>query len=161
MKKIGIIMGSKSDLPVVEKTINQLKEFGIPVVVRILSAHRTPDEVAEFARNARQTNIGVIIAAAGKAAALPGCIAGITTLPVIGLPIRSSFLDGLDSILSMIQMPPGVPVATVGTDAGLNAAILAAQILSVYDSEIEEKLNEYKQKMKSKVIADDNDINCL
>lgn len=159
MKKVGIIMGSKSDMPIVEKAIKRLEGFGIETEIRILSAHRTPNEVAAFAEGARQRGVGVIIAAAGKAAALPGCVAALTTLPVIGLPIKSSFLDGLDSVLSMLQMPPGIPVATVGTDAGDNAAILAAQIIGVYDEQTEEKLSLYKQQMKEKVLADDASIN--
>ena len=133
MKKVGIVMGSKSDMPVVEKVMKRLESLDTPYEVRILSAHRTPTEVAEYAESARSRGIGVIIAAAGKAAALPGALAACTTLPVVGLPIKSSFLDGLDSLISMSQMPPGIPVATVGTDAGDNAAILAVQILGVSD----------------------------
>lgn len=152
MKKVAIVMGSKSDMPVVEKALTQLESFGIEHEVHILSAHRTPDEVAEFARGARENNIAVIIAAAGKAAALPGAIAACTTLPVIGLPIKSSFLDGLDSLLSMTQMPSGVPVATVGTDAAQNAALLAAQIIGVYEPEAQTALENYKEQMREKVL---------
>ena len=152
MKKVAIVMGSKSDMPVVEKALTQLESFGIEHEVHILSAHRTPDEVAEFARGARENNIAVIIAAAGKAAALPGAIAACTTLPVIGLPIKSSFLDGLDSLLSMTQMPSGVPVATVGTDAAQNAALLAAQIIGVYEPEAQAALEGYKEQMREKVL---------
>lgn len=152
MKKVAIVMGSKSDMPVVEKGISRLESFGIGYEVHILSAHRTPDEVAEFARSARENDIAVIIAAAGKAAALPGAIAACTTLPVIGLPIKSSFLDGLDSLLSMTQMPSGVPVATVGTDAAENAAILAAQIMGVYENEAQQALEIYKKQMREKVL---------
>lgn len=159
MKKIGIIMGSKSDMPIVEKATKCLDGFGIEYTVRILSAHRTPDEVADFAKNARNNGYGAIIAAAGKAAALPGCVAACTTLPVIGLPIKSSFMDGLDSLLSIAQMPPGIPVATVGTDAAENAAILAAQILAVTDEDAQTALAAHRQKMKEKVLADDNNIN--
>lgn len=156
MKKIGIIMGSKSDLPIVEKTVSRLKSFGIKYEVRVLSAHRTPDEVSQFASSARENGFGAIIAAAGKAAALPGCVAACTTLPVIGLPIKSSFMDGLDSLLSISQMPPGIPVATVGTDAADNAAILAAQILAVEDKDVEAALFRHRQEMKEKVLADDS-----
>ena len=160
MKKIAIVMGSKSDMPVVEKATAVLDRLGISYVIRILSAHRTPDEVAEFARSARKQDIGAIIAAAGKAAALPGCIAACTTLPVIGLPIKSSFLDGLDSLISMTQMPSGVPVATVGTDAAQNAALLAAQILSVSDKDAETALEAYRAEMKKAVLdADKNTDN--
>ena len=159
MKKIAIVMGSKSDMPVVEKALKRLGDWGVPTVVRILSAHRTPDEVAEFAASARKDGVGAIIAAAGKAAALPGSLAACTTLPVIGLPIQSSFMDGLDSLLSMTQMPPGVPVATVGTNAADNAAILAVQILAVTDNEAEKVLDEYKRSMREKVLADDASVN--
>ena len=153
MKRVAIVMGSKSDMPVVEKATAQLEAFGIEHEIHILSAHRTPDEVAEFARGARDDNVGAIIAAAGKAAALPGAIAACTTLPVIGLPIKSSFLDGLDSLLSMTQMPSGVPVATVGTDAAQNAAILAAEIIGVSDEAVAQRLADYKREMREKVLA--------
>lgn len=159
MKKVGIVMGSKSDMPVVEKVMKRLESLDAPFEVRILSAHRTPAEVAEYAENARERNIGVIIAAAGKAAALPGALAACTTLPVIGLPIKSSFLDGLDSLISMSQMPPGIPVATVGTDAGDNAAILAVQILGVFDEGAQSALLKYKSQMKEKVLLDDAELN--
>ncbi len=159
MKKVAIVMGSKSDMPVVQKAVDRLSDWGIPTVVRILSAHRTPDEVSQFSASARENDIGVIIAAAGKAAALPGALAALTTLPVIGLPIQSSFMDGLDSLLSMTQMPPGVPVATVGTNASDNAAILAAQILGVYDEGIDKTLTEYKNTMRERVLKDDSELN--
>lgn len=159
MKKVAIVMGSKSDMPVVEKALKRLQDWGVPTVVRILSAHRTPDEVAEFAASARKEGFGAIIAAAGKAAALPGSLAACTTLPVIGLPIQSSFMDGLDSLLSMTQMPPGVPVATVGTNAADNAAILAVQILAVEDKDAEKVLDDYKRSMREKVLADDASVN--
>ena len=159
MKKIAIVMGSKSDMPIVEKALKRLSDWGVPTVVRILSAHRTPDEVAEFAASARKEGFGAIIAAAGKAAALPGSLAACTTLPVIGLPIQSSFMDGLDSLLSMTQMPPGVPVATVGTNAADNAAILAVQILAVEDKCAEKILDDYKRSMREKVLADDASVN--
>ena len=159
MKKVGIVMGSKSDMPVVEKVMKRLESLDTPYEVRILSAHRTPTEVAEYAESARSRGIGVIIAAAGKAAALPGALAACTTLPVIGLPIKSSFLDGLDSLISMSQMPPGIPVATVGTDAGDNAAILAVQILGVSDESAQASLEKYKSQMKEKVLCDDAELN--
>ncbi len=159
MKKVGIVMGSKSDMPVVEKVMKRLESLNAPYEVRILSAHRTPAEVAEYAESARSCGIGVIIAAAGKAAALPGALAACTTLPVIGLPIKSSFLDGLDSLISMSQMPPGIPVATVGTDAGDNAAILAVQILGVFDEDAQSSLEKYKSQMKEKVLCDDAELN--
>ncbi len=159
MKKVGIVMGSKSDMPVVEKVMKRLESLDTPYEVRILSAHRTPTEVAEYAESARSRGIGVIIAAAGKAAALPGALAACTTQPVIGLPIKSSFLDGLDSLISMSQMPPGIPVATVGTDAGDNAAILAVQILGVSDEGAQASLEKYKSQMKEKVLCDDAELN--
>lgn len=159
MKKVGIVMGSKSDMPVVEKVMKRLESLDTPYEVRILSAHRTPKEVAEYAESARSRGIGVIIAAAGKAAALPGALAACTTLPVVGLPIKSSFLDGLDSLISMSQMPPGIPVATVGTDAGDNAAILAVQILGVSDESAQASLEKYKSQMKEKVLCDDAELN--
>lgn len=159
MKKVGIVMGSKSDMPVVERVMKRLESLDTPYEVRILSAHRTPTEVAEYAESARSRGIGVIIAAAGKAAALPGALAACTTLPVVGLPIKSSFLDGLDSLISMSQMPPGIPVATVGTDAGDNAAILAVQILGVSDESAQASLEKYKSQMKEKVLCDDAELN--
>ena len=159
MKKVGIVMGSKSDMPVVEKVMKRLESLDTPYEVRILSAHRTPTEVAEYAESARSRGIGVIIAAAGKAAALPGALAACTTLPVVGLPIKSSFLDGLDSLISMSQMPPGIPVATVGTDAGDNAAILAVQILGVSDESAQASLEKYKSQMKEKALCDDAELN--
>ena len=159
MKKVGIVMGSKSDMPVVERVMKRLESLDTPYEVRILSAHRTPTEVAEYAESARSRGIGVIIAAAGKAAALPGALAACTTLPVVGLPIKSSFLDGLDSLISMSQMPPGIPVSTVGTDAGDNAAILAVQILGVSDESAQASLEKYKSQMKEKVLCDDAELN--
>ena len=159
MKKVGIVMGSKSDMPVVEKVMKRLESLDTPYEVRILSAHRTPTEVAEYAESARSRGIGVIIAAAGKAAALPGALAACTPLPVVGLPIKSSFLDGLDSLISMSQIPPGIPVATVGTDAGDNAAILAVQILGVSDESAQASLEKYKSQMKEKVLCDDAELN--
>ena len=140
MKKVGIIMGSDSDLPVVEKAITTLKEYGVPTEVHVYSAHRTPVEAKEFAANARANGFGALIAAAGKAAHLAGAIAANSTLPVIGIPVKSSTLDGLDALLSTVQMPSGIPVATVAIDGAANAALLAIQILAVSDEELAEKL---------------------
>ena len=144
--KAAVIMGSKSDMPVLEPTITTLKEYGVETVVKILSAHRTPGLAADFADNAKKEGIEVIICAAGKAAHLAGVMAGHTTLPVIGLPIKSSFMDGLDSLLSTVQMPSGIPVATVGVNAGENAALLAVQMLAVKYPQLDEKLEKHKKK---------------
>lgn len=141
MKKVGIIMGSDSDLPVVEQAITTLKSLQVPFEVHVFSAHRTPVEAKEFSANARANGFGVIIAAAGKAAHLAGAIAANTTLPVIGIPIKSSTLDGLDALLSTVQMPSGIPVATVAIDGAKNAALLAAQIISVEDGALAAKLD--------------------
>lgn len=142
MKKIAIVMGSDSDLPVVEKGINILKEYGVPFKVYILSAHRTPDEAKIFAETARSEGYGAIIAAAGKAAHLAGALAANTTLPVIGIPVKSSELDGLDALFSTVQMPSGIPVATVAINGAANAALLAVQILAVEDEILANKLKE-------------------
>lgn len=158
MKKIGIIMGSDSDLPVVEKAIVTLKEYGVPFSVNIFSAHRTPEQAKEFAINARENNYGVIIAAAGKAAHLAGAIAANTTLPVIGLPIKASTLDGLDALLSTVQMPAGIPVATVAIDGAVNAALLAIQILGVTDSSLSCKLSDARAEATQKIIDKNNEI---
>lgn len=158
MKKVAIIMGSDSDFPVVEKAINTLKEFEVAFEARVLSAHRTPEKTIEFALTAKEENFGVIIAAAGKAAHLAGVIAANTTLPVIGLPIKSSTLDGIDALLSTVQMPAGVPVATVAIDGAVNAALLSIQILSVYDDVLAEKLDNYRQKAKENVLEKDSII---
>ena len=158
MKKVAVIMGSDSDLPVVLGAINQLKVFNIPFEAHVISAHRTPYDAERFAKNARDNGFGVIIAAAGKAAHLGGVIAAYTTLPVIGLPIKSSTLDGLDSLLSIVQMPPGIPVATVAIGGAQNAAILAAQILGVSDEAIAEKLENYKSEMAEKVRSKDKEL---
>ncbi len=144
---VGIIMGSDSDLPIMEKAFAVLKDFEVPYEVKILSAHRTPDEHAEYAKTAVERGLKVIIAAAGMAAHLPGVTAGQTILPVIGVPIKSSFQDGLDSLLSIVQMPPGIPVATVAVNGAKNAALLAIQILAVADENLKNKFVEYKQKM--------------
>lgn len=153
--KIAFVMGSDSDLPVVEKGINMVKKFGVEVEVRVISAHRTPQAAEEFAKTAEERGVGVIIAAAGKAAHLGGVIAAYTTLPVIGLPIKSSTLDGLDSLLSIVQMPPGIPVATVAIDGAENAGILAVQMLALSDAELKGKLQAYKAEMAEKVAAKD------
>jgi 5-(carboxyamino)imidazole ribonucleotide mutase len=158
MKKVAVIMGSDSDLPVVAGAIRQLKDFGIPFEARVISAHRTPEIAEKFAKSARDNGFGVIIAAAGKAAHLAGVIAAYTTLPVIGLPIKSSTMDGLDSLLSIVQMPSGVPVATVAIGAADNAAILAAQILAVSDEELAARLNDFKEKMALTVMEKDKKL---
>lgn len=149
--KVSIIMGSTSDLPVMEKAAALLNEFQIPFEVNALSAHRTPKEVEKFATNAQAEGIQVIIAAAGMAAHLPGVIASMTTLPVIGVPINAS-LDGMDALLAIVQMPPGIPVATVGINGALNAAILAVQIMSVGNVELQKKLKVYKENLKKKMV---------
>ncbi len=153
--KVAFVMGSDSDLPVVEKGVKTVKDFGVEVEVRVISAHRTPYAAEEFARDAEKNGIGVIIAAAGKAAHLGGVIAAFTTLPVIGLPIKSSTLDGLDSLLSMVQMPPGIPVATVAIDGAENAGLLAVQMLALSSPELKEKLVLHKKTMAEKVAEKD------
>lgn len=154
-KKVALIMGSKSDLAVVKPAVTVLKSFGIEVEVHVISAHRTPDEAHDFAKNAKDSGIEVIICAAGKAAHLGGVIAAYTTLPVIGLPVKTDMMGGLDSLLSIVQMPSGIPVATVGVNGGENAGVLAAQILGIKYPDVAEKLLQYKQKMKEKINADD------
>lgn len=156
--KVAFVMGSDSDLPVVEKGIKAVKSFGVEVVVRVISAHRTPLMAETFAKNAEADGIGVIVAAAGKAAHLGGVIAAYTTLPVIGLPIKSSTLDGLDSLLSMVQMPSGIPVATVAIDGAENAGILAVQMLALANPELKEKLKAYKKQMAEKVAEKDAQV---
>lgn len=153
MKKVGIVMGSDSDLPVVEKAIQILKQFEAPFEVHVYSAHRTPEQAKEFSSSARENGFGVLIAAAGKAAHLAGAIAANTTLPVIGIPVQSSTLDGLDALLSTVQMPSGIPVATVAIDGAANAALLALQILSVSDTELAEKLDRSRKEASEKVLA--------
>lgn len=155
MLKAAILMGSKSDLAVVMPCYDTLKKLGIDVDMRIMSAHRSPDTVAAFATNAIANGYKVIIAAAGKAAHLAGVVAGHTTLPVIGIPIKSSTMDGLDSLLSVVQMPSGIPVATVAINGAENAAILAAQILAIGDSGLAAKLSAYKNELKQKTERDD------
>ena len=155
MKKVAIIMGSDSDLPVVEKAIDVLKQFEVPFTVRVLSAHRTPAEAKKFAESARSKGYGVVIAAAGKAAHLAGAFAANTTLPVIGIPVKSSTLDGLDALLSTVQMPTGMPVATVAIDGAANAALLAIQILAVEDAELAAKLDAARAEAAAKVLEKD------
>lgn len=158
MPKVVVIMGSGSDMPALEAAVNRLSAFGIEAVVRVLSAHRTPDAAADFAKNAAANGYDAIIAAAGKAAHLPGVLAAYTTLPVIGVPMKSSFMDGLDSLLSIVQMPTGVPVATVGVDGGENAAILAAEILALRYPWLSEKLEAFKAEMTRKVMEADEKL---
>ncbi len=158
MKKVAVIMGSASDLPVVEKAIETLDSYGIPYEVHVYSAHRTPVEAKEFSENARENGFGVIIAAAGKAAHLAGAIAANTTLPVIGIPVKSSTLDGLDALLSTVQMPAGIPVATVAIDGAANAAHLAAQIIAVDDKALAEKINEVRKKATDGVLQKNDEI---
>lgn len=156
--KVAIVMGSDSDYPVLEKCIKILKEFNVEVDVTVCSAHRTPDRAAEYARSAEEKGFNVIIAAAGKAAHLPGVLAAYTVLPVIGLPIQSSTLDGLDSLLSIVQMPSGIPVATVAINGSENAALLAIQIIGVKYPEMRSKMNQYKENMKVSVDEKDRKI---
>lgn len=158
MPKVALIMGSKSDAPSLTGCVQVLRSFGIEVEVHVASAHRTPEKVAAFAGHARENGFEVIIAAAGKAAHLAGVIAGHTTLPVIGIPIKSSLMDGLDSLLSTVQMPTGIPVATVAVGGGDNAAYLAAQMLSIKYPEIENRLGEHRSKMAEAIEADDAEI---
>lgn len=158
MKKVAVLMGSDSDLPVVEKAINTLKDFGVPTEVHVYSAHRTPEQVREFTSKARENGFGAIIAAAGKAAHLAGAIAAQTTLPVIGIPVKSSTLDGLDALLATVQMPSGMPVATVAIDGAENAALLAIQILAVTDETLAEKLNNKRVAGAEKVLAADANL---
>ena len=154
MKKVAIVMGSVSDMPVVEKAINTLKEFGVPHEVHVYSAHRTPQEAHDFSSNARENGFGVIIAAAGMAAHLAGSIAANTTLPVIGIPMKSStFTNGLDALLATVQMPSGIPVATVAVDGAVNAALLATQILAVSDEALAAKLADKRAADTRKVLA--------
>ena len=152
MKKVGIVMGSASDLPVVRRAADTLKEFGVPCEVHVYSAHRTPAEAGAFARAARGNGFGAIIAAAGMAAHLAGAIAANTTLPVIGIPLKSKALDGVDALLSTVQMPSGIPVATVAIDGAVNAALLAVQILAVEDQGLAAKLDEKRKRDAEKVL---------
>ena len=158
MKKVAVIMGSDSDFPVVKGALVQLKKFGVPYEARVMSAHRTPAAVEEFTKNAEKNGFGVIIAAAGKAAHLGGVIAAQTILPVIGLPIKSSFCDGLDSLLSIAQMPTGIPDAAVGVGASDNAGLLAVQMLALSDEELAKKLRDYKVEMAEGVMKKDKKL---
>ena len=153
MKKVGIIMGSDSDLPVVEKAVNMLKELGVPYEVHVYSAHRTPEEARDFSLNARKNGFGAIIAAAGMAAHLAGAIAANTTLPVIGIPIKSANLGGMEALLSTVQMPTGIPVATVAIDGAANAALLAAEMIAISDEELAAKLDAKRVTDTAKVLA--------
>ena len=158
LKKVAIIMGSDSDLPVLQKTIDTLVSFSVPYEVHIYSAHRTPQEVSTFISKAEENGFGVFIAAAGMAAHLAGAIAANTVLPVIGLPIKSAGLGGMDALLSTVQMPSGIPVATVAIDGGTNAAILAIEMLALSDSDLHEKLVQYRDKNKQTVLQKNADI---
>ena len=158
MKKIGIVMGSDSDLPIIVKATDTLKALDIPFEVHVFSAHRTPVEARDFALNARANGFGAIIAAAGMAAHLAGAIAANTTLPVVGIPCKSSNLDGMDALLSTVQMPTGIPVATVAINGGANAALLCAQILAVEDKELAAKLDAKRASDAAAVLAKDKDI---
>ncbi len=157
---VSIIMGSTSDFPIMEKSAKFFDEMQIPFELNALSAHRTPEEVEVFAKNAKNRGIKVIIAAAGMAAHLPGVIAASTTLPVIGVPINAS-LDGMDALLAIVQMPPGIPVATVGINGSLNAAILAMQILAAGDESLQKKLTDYKQNLKTKITKANEELSAI
>lgn len=157
--KVGIIMGSSSDLKVMQEAVDFLREIGVPYEVDIVSAHRTPDKMYDYAKNARQNGIRVIIAGAGGAAHLPGMVASLTTLPVIGVPVKSrNSIDGWDSLLSILQMPAGVPVATVALDGARNAGILAAQIVGTFEEHIAIKLDHFKESLKEKVMRSSEDL---
>ena len=158
MRKVAVVMGSDSDLNVMRACADTLKAFGIPFCVRVLSAHRTPEAARDFAISARENGFGAIIAAAGKAAHLAGAMAANTTLPVIGVPIKSSTLDGLDALLSTVQMPPGMPVATVAIDGAKNAALLAAQIIAVEDTALAKRLMDDREATKAKITAKDAQV---
>ncbi len=158
MPKVGIVMGSLSDYPIMEKTVKTLKKFRVETEVRVLSAHRTPYHAAEYAKTAQDRGLEVIIGAAGKAAHLPGVLAAYTTLPVIGLPIKSSTLDGLDSLLSIVQMPSGIPVATVAINGSENAALLAIQILALGHPELAAELKKYREYMGKSVKQQDLEL---
>ena len=155
MKKVAVIMGSDSDLPVVEKAFSVFREYGVPFEVHVYSAHRTPEEAKAFSSHAAENGFGAIIAAAGKAAHLAGALAANTVLPVIGIPVKSSTLDGLDALLSTVQMPTGIPVATVAVNGTDNAAVLAAEMLALSDEGLQQKLDDLKQSMKDGVAKKD------
>ncbi|MCQ2561379.1 MAG: 5-(carboxyamino)imidazole ribonucleotide mutase [Clostridia bacterium] len=158
MKKIGIVMGSDSDLPVIQKAVDILKSFEVPYEAHIYSAHRTPEQARDFAVNARANGYGAIIAAAGMAAHLAGAIAANTTIPVIGIPCKSSVLEGMDALLATVQMPPGIPVATVAIDGGANAALLAIQMLAIEDAELAAKLDAKRKADADKVLGKDSKL---
>jgi 5-(carboxyamino)imidazole ribonucleotide mutase len=158
MKKVGILMGSDSDLPVVQKGIDTLETYGVPYEVHVYSAHRTPLEAKEFSSNARENGFGAIIAAAGMAAHLAGAIAANTTLPVIGIPVKSKNFDGIDALLSTVQMPSGIPVATVAVDGAVNAALLAIEMLAITDEELAKKLDDARAQGAAKVLAKNAEI---
>ncbi len=158
MKKVAIVMGSDSDLPIVEKGIEVLKKYEVPFEVHVFSAHRTPDAAISFSRNAKKKGFGVIIGAAGKAAHLAGVLAANTVLPVIGLPVKSSTLDGLDALLSTVQMPTGIPVATVAIDGAANAALLAIQMIAISDRALSAKLTEARRAETAAVLAKDEAV---
>ena len=157
-KKVGLLMGSKNDFETLKPCVKTLKKFGVEVEVHVLSAHRTPYQAAEFAENAIENNIGVIICAAGKAAHLGGVIAAHTILPVIGIPIKSSTLDGLDALLATVQMPSGIPVATVAIDGAENAALLAVQMLAIENPDLVDKLKDFKSEMANKILSADSEL---
>ncbi len=158
MKKVAVIMGSDSDFKVVQKAVLKLKEFDVPYEVHVMSAHRTPDKAADFAKNAKQNGFGVIIAAAGMAAHLAGVLAAHTTLPVIGIPIKSAAFDGMDALLATVMMPTGIPVSTVAVDGAANAALLAIEMLALSDETLDRKLEAMKEEMAAGVAKKDEDI---
>lgn len=158
MKKVGIVMGSDSDLPIIKKATDTLKELEIPFEVHIYSAHRTPEEARDFSLNARENGFGAIICAAGMAAHLAGAVAANTTLPVIGIPCKSSVLDGMDALLSTVMMPPGIPVATVAINGGANAALLAAQMIAIEDKALAEKLDAKRKAAAAVVLEKDRNV---
>ena len=158
MKKVAVVMGSTSDLPTVQKTIDTLREFDVPVEAHVYSAHRTPDEAAAFSRGARENGFGVLIAAAGMAAHLAGALAANTTLPVIGIPIKSKNLDGIDALLSTVQMPSGIPVATVAIDGAVNAALLSIEILAVTDAALAAKLEAKRKEGAAQALQKDAEL---
>jgi len=161
MKKVGVVLGSKSDMPIAEKAIGILQEFKVPFEVRILSAHRCPDEAREFASSAREGGFSVLIAFAGMAAHLAGALAANTTLPVIGVPCKGSCFDGMDALLSTVMLPSGIPVATVAVNGGANAALLALQIRGTSDEAIAKALDDHREKGKNAVLAADEEVNNL
>ena len=161
MKKVAVIMGSDSDLPVVQKAVDTLRDFDVPFEVHVFSAHRTPEQAKEFSLNADKNGFGVIIAAAGKAAHLAGAMAANTVLPIIGIPIKSSTLDGLDALLSTVQMPSGMPVATVAIDGAQNAALLAIQMFAIGEPQLHDKLSEFRSKATQKVLDKNSEIEKL